>query len=435
MCHSPTSMKRLLASITKEFLILIRDRAGLGILFVMPMILVFIMTFIQDAALKSINESGVPILFVDEDNDTLGDYLEKGISKTEFFKLERNVEGKKATSETAQKAVAEGKFMMGIIIPKGATKALRDNVKEMIASALSDSGAQIPVKANPIVHDSLNIIIFIDPVTKKSFISSITASLREFISKVKSQIIFKTFKEEIAQFMPVNNSNTFKDSEVVGYKEIYARKAENNIFPNSVQHNVPAWIVFAMFFIVIPLSGSIIMERGEGASIRLKTLPGNYITFLAGKIVVYLAVCIIQFILMLSVGLYILPMLGLPVLQMGSSPISIIVITLSSALAAIGFGVMVGTIATTHQQASISGSVSVLILAAIGGIWVPVALMPDVMKTVSMVSPLNWGLSAFHEIFLRNGHIASIINNVIRLLVFFGLTMWLAFLVDKFRKN
>ncbi|MBL0049789.1 MAG: ABC transporter permease [Bacteroidetes bacterium] len=428
-------MKRLLASITKEFLILIRDRAGLGILFLMPMILVFIMTFIQDAALKSINESGVPILFVDEDKDTLGSYLENGIAQTEFFKLEKNIDGIAATSETAQKAVAEGKFMMGIIIPKGATKALRSNVKEMIASALADSSAPMPAANSMQIQDSLNIIIFIDPVTKKSFISSITASLREFISKVKSQIIFKTFKEEIAEFMPVNSANTFNDKEVLGYKEVYARKAENKIFPNSVQHNVPAWIVFAMFFIVIPLSGSIIMERGEGASIRLKTLPGNYITFLAGKIIIYLAVCLIQFLLMLSVGLYILPMLGLPVLQMGSSPISILIITLSSALAAIGFGVMVGTIATTHQQASISGSVSVLILAAIGGIWVPVALMPDVMKTVSMVSPLNWGLSAFHEIFLRNGHLLSIINNVIRLLVFFGLTMWVAYAVDKHRRN
>ena len=428
-------MKKLSASIFKEFLILIRDRAGLGILFLMPMVLVFIMTFIQDAALKSINESGVPILYVDEDNDTLGYYLEKGISQTEFFSLQKNINGVKATSESAQKAVAEGKFMMGIIIPKGATKALRDNVKDMIASALSDS-VYIPqhqIKSS--TNDSLNIIIFIDPVTKKSFISSITASLREFISKVKSQIIFKTFKEEIAQFMPVNNNSTFKDSEIVGYKEVYARKADNTIFPNSVQHNVPAWIVFAMFFIVIPLSGSIIMERGEGASIRIKTLPGNYFNFLAGKILIYLAVCFIQFLLMLSVGLYLLPMLGLPVLQMGSSPISIAIITLCSALAAIGFGVMVGTIATTHQQASISGSVSVLILAAIGGIWVPVALMPKVMKTLSLVSPLNWGLDGFHEIFLRNGHLASIMNDSIRLLVFFALTMWIAYLVDKHRKN
>jgi ABC-2 type transport system permease protein len=428
-------MKRLLASITKEFLILIRDRAGLGILFLMPMILVFIMTFIQDAALKSINESGVPILFVDEDKDTLGFYLEKGIAKTEFFQLEKNIDGVEATNETAQKAVAEGKFMMGIIIPKGATKALRNNVKEMIASALSDSTDVLPNSENVKIQDSLNILIYIDPVTKKSFISSVTASLREFISKVKSQIIFKAFKDEMAQFMPVSNSSSFNDKDVLGYKEVYARKAENKIFPNSVQHNVPAWIVFAMFFIVIPLSGSIIMERGEGASIRIRTLPGNYIAFLAGKIFIYLVVCMIQFLLMLAVGLYLLPMLGLPILQLGSSPISIFVITLCSALAAIGFGVMVGTIATTHQQASISGSVSVLILAAIGGIWVPVALMPDVMKNISMVSPLNWGLNAFHEIFLRNGHLGSILNDAIRLLVFFLLTMCVAYFVDKKRSN
>ena len=42
--------------------------------------------------------------------------FEKGISQTEFFSLQKNINGVKATSESAQKAVAEGKFMMGIIV-------------------------------------------------------------------------------------------------------------------------------------------------------------------------------------------------------------------------------------------------------------------------------------------------------------------------------
>ena len=39
-------MKRLLASIKKEFLVLVRDWAGLGLIFIMPAMLVLVMTLI-----------------------------------------------------------------------------------------------------------------------------------------------------------------------------------------------------------------------------------------------------------------------------------------------------------------------------------------------------------------------------------------------------
>ncbi|HRD37130.1 MAG TPA: ABC transporter permease, partial [Bacteroidia bacterium] len=90
---------------------------------------------------------------------------------------------------------------------------------------------------------------------------------------------------------------------------------ESTLVPNSVQHNVPAWTMFAMFFICIPLSGNIIREREDGSAFRLLTMPGSYVFVLAGKITLYLIVSLIQFALMLSVGLYILPLMGLPTLQ------------------------------------------------------------------------------------------------------------------------
>jgi hypothetical protein len=64
-------ISKLLASIRKEFLLLIRDKVGLSILFLMPMVLVFVMTLIQDAAFKTLNEKGIPIIFVNNDKDSL----------------------------------------------------------------------------------------------------------------------------------------------------------------------------------------------------------------------------------------------------------------------------------------------------------------------------------------------------------------------------
>jgi len=54
------------------------------------------------------------------------------------------------------------------------------------------------------------------------------------------------------------------------------------IVPNASQHNVPAWTIFAMFFVVISLGGALYGEV-ERSFIRLKTLPTNYLVALLSK--------------------------------------------------------------------------------------------------------------------------------------------------------
>ena len=198
-----------------------------------------------------------------------------------------------------------------------------------------------------------------------------------------------------------------------------------------MQHNVPAWTIFGMFFIVISMAGSIIKERDDGSYTRILAMPGSYITVLAGKITAYLFICMIQCLLMLLVGMYLLPHLGLPQLVIGSSIYAIIFVALSTGLAATGYGVMVGTLFHTHQQASTFGAVSVVILAALGGIWVPVYVMPESIRMFAEFSPLYWALSAFHKIFLNSGGVQSILPYALKLLLFFILTLSIAFFYDK----
>jgi ABC-2 type transport system permease protein len=431
-------MHKFLSALKKDFLILIRDKAGLGIIFVMPMALVLIMTLLQDSAYRSMNESGIPIIFIDEDKDSLGLGLETGLDKSGFFEISKTINGKPATRETAWKAVSEGKYMIGILIPKGTSIAIRKGVANLISQTLSESGLTDKDSLSSTiigkVKDSIQIEIFIDPVTRKSHVMTVTTSLREFISKIKSQIIFQTFTKELSAFMPVNQNVNLQDTDPVTYKEVYAVKNEKSILPNSVQHNVPAWSVFSMFFIIIPLAGSIIMERGEGSAFRLKTIPGAIQIVLASKVIVYMLVCMSQLVLMLMVGIVILPWMGLPQLQLGHSPIAIVLVGIFTAMAATCYGLMFGTVTTTNQQAAIGGSVSVLIMAAIGGVWVPVHLMPDVMKKLSRISPLNWGLEAFHDIFLRGGGIVEVLPKIGLLFGFSIVTVAISFWYTR-RKN
>lgn len=429
-------MNKLLATVKKEILLLLRDRVGLSILFLMPMALIFVMTLIQDSAFKTMNEKGIPIIFVNNDKDSLGIQIEAGLRNNQLCDIYDSIDEKPATSELALKAVGEGKFLVGIIIPAGATNAIRKNVSQLVSETLNGSDSALQ-KLNGL-QDSVEISILIDPVAKKSFLTSVTSNLHEFISEVKTKIMFQSFSEQIAEVIP-DKKNSPKDSyaksQIIKYREVYASKSEDKIVPNAVQHNVPAWTIFAMFFIAIPLSGSILKEKNEGSVFRLNTMPTPYLLLVAGKVMVYVLVCLIQFMLMLSVGQFFLPMLGLPALVLGNSLAGIFVLTLATAFAATGYGVMVGTLASTEHQAAIMGSLSILLLSALGGIWVPSYVMPEVMRAISAWSPLNWSLEGFYKLFLRGGHMQDILLDACKLILFFFATMAISYFFNRKKRT
>lgn len=427
---------KLWAIIKKECLILLRDKIGLSILFIMPMVLIMVMTLIQDSAFRTINEKGIPIVLVDNDQDSLGISIKRGLEQSSLCFMQDSIDGKIATQESAEEAVSEGKFLIGIVIPKGATEAIRRNVTLMVNETLAmDSIANADTKT---ANDSVNITLYIDPVTKKSFITSITSNLHEFISVVKTQIMFQTFSKQIAEIMPDSShapKNTYEKSQIINYKEVYASDLIGEIVPNAVQHNVPAWTIFAMFFIVIPLAGNIMKEKKEGSVFRLYTMPSSYLLLTSGKILVYVLVNMLQFLLMIGVGLYILPLLGLPSLQLGNSLLAIFIIALTTSFAATGFGVMVGTLASSEQQGAVLGSLSILLLSALGGIWVPTYIMPEIMRNISALSPLNWSLEGFYKLFFRGSGVSGILIEALKLVLFFFLTMSVSSMINKIKRN
>ena len=427
---------KLIAAIRKETLILLRDRIGLTILFVMPMILILVMTLIQDSAFKSVNEKGIPIVFVDNDHDSLGISIFKGLKNSPICFVTDSINEQLATEVSAKKAVAKGEYLIGIVIPKGATQAIRKNVAGLINETMG------LVNTNPndtqSVVDSVNITMFIDPVTKKSFITSITSNIHEFIATVKTQIMFQSFGEQMTGVMPAETKqpqNTYAKSQIINYKEIYASDIIGEVAPSAVQHNVPAWTIFGMFFIVIPIVGSIMKEKKEGSAFRLHTMPTSYLLLIHGKIMVYVIVSLIQFVLMLSVGLFILPLFGLPVLQLGNSIFAIFIIAISTSFAATGYGVLVGTLASSEQQGAILGSLSILLLSALGGILVPTYIMPDVMRGISKLSPLNWSLEGFYKLFFRGASVSGILVESGKLMLFFLFTMSIAAITHKLKRK
>jgi ABC-2 type transport system permease protein len=138
---------------------------------------------------------------------------------------------------------------------------------------------------------------------------------------------------------------------------------------------------------------------------------------------------------LLLIGVWILPLMGLPQLVIGENYGALIILTISVSLAASGYGIVIGSIATSQEQSSIFGSISVVILAAIGGIWVPVFIMSGVMQQVSKFSPLNWAINGYYDIFLRNTGIHDILEYIAKLMIFFLLCITIAWYFNKYRRQ
>lgn len=422
---------KLLYSLYKEYKVLIRDRAGLAITFIMPTVLILIMTLIQDSTFKSVNESSVPLLFVDRDHDSLSQTLETYINNSKFFVITK----KQLSNEEVKKEIAQGHYFIGIIVPENTSRKLRERSTARVTKLLNSfSGDSTDTGASVTDTSKIELNLFFDPITKKSFKTTISNSIERIISQIEMQGMVSALNEKMSETFPDAKPAAMENTPLVSVTEEYASYNNSTIIPNAVQHNVPAWTLFAMFFICIPLGGNIIKEREDGSAFRLLTMPGSYFIVMLGKLLTYTIVSLIQFGLMLLVGLFVLPLLGLPQLNTGDSVPLLFLIALSAGLAATGFGLLVGTVASTHDQAALFGAVFIIILAAVGGVWVPTFVMPDIMKTISVISPLNWGLESFYAVFIRNSTLKDVWPEIAKLWAFFIVTLGGSYLFHKYKR-
>lgn len=403
-------VRKLNALIYKDALLLLRDIPGLAMMFLMPLALVALMAYLQDSTFRSVNEHKIPLLVLNQDCDSLGDAIVRSVAQAGIFEVDSLVDGNTPSVGVLERAVARGEYQIGIVIPRNTTESIRTRVGRSVLGAFGAEGDTL------VSADSISI--FIDPTTKNSFKSTVLSAIREYAAKLQTDFVLREVVQQVNAVVPVPIGSIDIPKEMVLLSERYARLDQGRIIPNSVQHNVPAWGMFAVFFIVISLSGNIIKEREEGSFKRLLTMPCPSWLYLFSKVVVYLAVCLLQLILMFMMGLYVLPRLGLPALAIGQCLPGLLLMSVSASLAAVGYGVAIGNVATSNQQAAVFGAISVVIMAAVGGVWIPVFVMPDAMQVVSRISPLNWGLSGFYDIFVRDGGLEAVLPESGLLLAF-----------------
>jgi ABC-2 type transport system permease protein len=407
-------MYRLWATILKDTRILTRDRIGLIFMFGMPVLLVLIMTTIQNNTFELVNKDKTALLICNRDTGKISAELMAAIDKLDLFRMipvPKNQSENEITSRMRSKEA-----LLAMIIPADFSFRVMEKAKQLNGKALTSFGlAGDTLAAGRGNVDPLRL--YYHPVLPPSFRLSIQGALGSALQLVESRQVLRLLYFSINEKqLPAALEKDMLGNGTAIY-EIPVLRDDSKRVPNASEHNVPAWTVFAMFFVVLSLSASIVREKSNGSLIRLKTLPTHYGLALLSKQIIYLVVTLIQATLIFAIGIWLFPHMGLPVLALPGDISGLVIVSLLCGWCAVSYAICIGVFAETQVQANSFGAISIVLLAAIGGLMVPGFAMPASFQTVMKISPLHWCLESYYGLFLEDGKLRDILTNIIPLLV------------------
>ncbi|PCH61482.1 MAG: hypothetical protein COC05_00710 [Gammaproteobacteria bacterium] len=366
----------------KELLLLSRDLHALMLLFLMPTIFILIMSLAMQDTFSERSNVKIDYLLINDDEGESGPWLAQQLLDSDNF---QRIESDLSLAE--QQAMTRGDRVQFLVL-----------IPPVFSDALTDPEQLEPLK------------IQVAPGTPRAMVLLFEASVRDLMGQL---------------LLGAANQSADKASFELPLEveTLFGEEGELTI-PTSVQQSVPAWLVFSMFFIAIPISTTLINERSQGTLDRLMTMNVSRVRFLASKLIPYLGVNLMQVVLMFMVGIWVVPLLGGDALTLGSSMAGLLVMAFAASFAAVAFALLVANIAKTSEQATLFAGISNIILAAIGGVMVPRFIMPPVMQDISLISPMAWGLEGFLDIVLRNGGVIDVLPEAASLMGF-GMLMLL----------
>lgn len=398
-------MSPLLATILKELRLLRRDLHGLALLFILPLVFILIMSLALQDLFASRGGHLADILLIDHDGTPKSKMLQESLAKNEAFGIKRQ-----AAPKDIRQALKAGGYAFAVEIRKGYGKSL---------------------EGQPDPNAPTLLALTVAPDTDKRTEKLMLAALGEATGLQRT--------EQLISFLPTEDPFGFPlDPPTVEPPKIdlfYAyAPAAPSAAPSAVQQSVPAWLVFAIFFVSIPFSNTFIRERQLGVQRRLATIDVGPVTQFLGKLIPYFMVNQIQVVLMLAAGVFLVPLLGGQALQLNGSPFALVLLSAAVSLAALGLALLIAVTARTSEQATMASGLGAIVLAALGGIMIPKFVMPEGMQAIADLSPMAWGLDGFLGLLLRGGGVADIWPELAKLTAFGVATLGAAWLVHRYQK-
>ena len=418
---------QIYAITVKDLKVLLKDRGGMIVLFAMPAMFILVMsTALQSTFTVGGSHNPIELLTVNQDAGNLAAEAIAEIDTLEGIDIISAVDGVSLTADIADSLISAGEYRVALVFPA--------DFSESILAAATDAEAS-----------EATVTFIADPTTSSQFLSPIRGTVQGFIQQTAAyaqaprqieagfETLTADLPQEQAQFVGHFGDAFVEQMETGGglesggslgvrFEQAVPSDFEVTEFPDSVEQNVPGYTIFGMFFIVQVIATSLLSEKQDGTFRRLLAAPLSQTALLLGKLLPYYLINLIQVALMFAIGALVFDM------NLGHAPLALVLVTMSTAAAATGMGLLVAAFGKTPEQIGGLSTMLALTLAAIGGMMVPTFVMPEFMQILSKVSPHAWALNGYQDVIVRGLGLQAVLPEVGVLmgfaLVFFGVAVW-----------
>lgn len=317
---------------------------------------------------------------------------------------------------------------------------------QLFAAYVNDDGQGQPATGEPIAEVSLALSGDFDQrLNRRSGPAAVHLQLPAGVSTQAAGLLQNRLEQALARtrlhlYLLAQGQLSPALSEPEQRQRVLARTSSQGVIdtvrgtlrqpPEALAQSIPAWLVFGMFFIVMPLTNSLLLERNNGTLLRLRTFPVSSSRLLLAKGLSYGLINLLQGATLLALGLWLVPAwLGRP-LAAASSLLVVLPLLLAIAAAAVGLGLLVAVLIRSPDQAVVASGGTMLILAALSGIMVPLEIMPQgLIQQLAQWSPMYWAATGLRDWLLTPQTVTSLIPVIARLLAWAlasgGLAAWL----------
>jgi len=395
-------MKKILLIGWKDLILAFRDRAALILMLVAPFALTLGLGFVTGrfSGSDSGGLSSIPVVLVDRDGGQLGNALVDLFQSSDLATLVAPT----ILDDPAQalREVDKDRAAAAVIIPAGFTASI------------------IPVPGSATTGQVVHIALYANP-TRQTSAGVIKAILDGFLSRVEvGRVGGQVAVQQLVSHGLIGAEDAAQVGGEIGMRQAQAGESTAITLKGAldseaaVQFDVLAYMApgMALMFLMFTVSNggrTLLAERAQGTLPRLLVSPTAASQVLGGKVLgVYLTGVAQMLILIVASSL-------LFQLSWGN-PLAVLVLVLAAVFGAVGWGMLVTSLAKTPGQVSTVGSAVMLIFGILGGSFFSLDAMPHWFALISKITPNAWGIEGFTTLGLGGG-LAEVLGPVIALLV------------------
>jgi ABC-type multidrug transport system permease subunit len=204
---------------------------------------------------------------------------------------------------------------------------------------------------------------------------------------------------------------------------------ELRTIPSGYNHSVPGSTVIFLLFTVLMYGGiNLLEERRKGQLERIYLSPATFSSIIGGKWLGRIIIGMVQIFILFVLGKFLFG------IYLGPSLPALFLLSLFFCATVAGMSMLFGSIIKKEEILIVFNILFANLMAALGGCWWPIELVPEGMKIAGMVFPTGWIMDAYSKLIFFGYGLETVIVNMAVLAGFTGLFLILAVRFFKIRK-